>query len=415
MINSSLHPADALVLMMERIYKRGLTTTSGGNLSILDDNGAIWITPSGIDKGSLRREDISLVKNDGTIIGRHKPSVELPFHKLVYEKRPDLRAVVHAHPPNLVAFSVVRKIPNLSLCGWMSKLCGSVGYTDYAVPGSVLLGENIAQEFAKGYDIIVLENHGVCAGGTDIFEAYKKFEALEHAAQIEINAGKIGKLQQLDVSLTHKPTLSRLRGHISSEGSCKSSGAKELVSIIKRSYEQRLFTTTSGTISYRIDDNNFLINSTDSDPQNIYEDELILVGIKEGAKSKDNVIKLHSDLYTENPWINSIIKATPPNAMAFAVSDAAFDLRTIPESIIVLRGVNTLTDKQYLKDSITKETPVVICKNDFVLAVGETLIKAFDRIEVIEATAKSIILAKDLGNLVNISDKQVQEIKAAFN
>jgi L-fuculose-phosphate aldolase len=78
-----LHPADQLVLMMNRIYRGGMTTTSGGNLSILDDSGDIWITPSGIDKGTLTRRDMCCVKPDGTVLGPHKPSVELPFHATV--------------------------------------------------------------------------------------------------------------------------------------------------------------------------------------------------------------------------------------------------------------------------------------------------------------------------------------------
>ena len=69
-----LHPADQLVMLMERIYRYGMTTTSGGNLSILDENGDIWITPGSVDKGSLSRKDIIQVKPDGTVIGIHKPS-----------------------------------------------------------------------------------------------------------------------------------------------------------------------------------------------------------------------------------------------------------------------------------------------------------------------------------------------------
>ena len=70
-----MHPADQIVTMMERIYGYGMTTTSGGNLSIMDENENIWITPSGIDKGSLTREDIMCVKPDGTVIGPHTPSI----------------------------------------------------------------------------------------------------------------------------------------------------------------------------------------------------------------------------------------------------------------------------------------------------------------------------------------------------
>ena len=76
-----MHPADQITVVISRIYRSGLTTTSGGNISIKDENGDIWITPGGIDKGSLTPKDIICVKPDGTIIGPHKPSSEFPFHK----------------------------------------------------------------------------------------------------------------------------------------------------------------------------------------------------------------------------------------------------------------------------------------------------------------------------------------------
>ena len=126
-----LHPADQLVMLMGRIYQYGMTTTSGGNLSIKDDDGDIWITPTAIDKGSLTRNDIIRVKPDGTIIGNHKPSVELPFHRQIYNIRPDLKGIVHAHPPTLVAFSLARKIPNVHLVPNAALVCGDVTMAAY--------------------------------------------------------------------------------------------------------------------------------------------------------------------------------------------------------------------------------------------------------------------------------------------
>jgi L-fuculose-phosphate aldolase len=73
------------------------------------------VTPSAVDKGSLRPSDIICVKADGTIIGKHKPSSEFPFHKAIYEARPDIKSVIHAHPPALVSFSIVRQIPNTNV------------------------------------------------------------------------------------------------------------------------------------------------------------------------------------------------------------------------------------------------------------------------------------------------------------
>jgi L-fuculose-phosphate aldolase len=122
-----MHPAEQIVLLINRIYKKQMTTTSGGNLSILDDEGDIWITPSGIDKGTLTTADICQIKPDGTVIGKHKPSVETPFHKCVYKARPDVKAVLHAHPHSLVSFSLVGQVPNTKIIPSPHLVCGKSG------------------------------------------------------------------------------------------------------------------------------------------------------------------------------------------------------------------------------------------------------------------------------------------------
>ena len=73
-----MHPTDQITVIIGRIYRSGMTTTSGGNISIRDESRNIWITPSGVDKGSLTATDIVCIKPDGTVSGAHKPSSELP-------------------------------------------------------------------------------------------------------------------------------------------------------------------------------------------------------------------------------------------------------------------------------------------------------------------------------------------------
>lgn len=91
MIDTSLdHPKDPITAINKRIYQEGMATTSGGDISIKDSEGNIWVTPLAIDKGSLSRKNIICVKPDGEIIGNHKPSSEFPFHKAIYECRPVL-------------------------------------------------------------------------------------------------------------------------------------------------------------------------------------------------------------------------------------------------------------------------------------------------------------------------------------
>ena len=86
-----MHPRDQITMIIDKVYRSGLTTTSGGNISVIDENGDVWVTPSAIDKGSLRPSDIICVRKNGTIEGRHKPSSEYPFHIAIYKARPDIK------------------------------------------------------------------------------------------------------------------------------------------------------------------------------------------------------------------------------------------------------------------------------------------------------------------------------------
>ena len=152
---------------------------------------------SGIDKGSLRNADMIQVKPDGQIIGIHRPSVELPFHSRIYKMRPDIKAILHAHPPNLVAFSLARVNPDNHLLPKVPQLCGDISMAAYAVPRIDLLGEYNAQQFALGHNVVMMENHGCVIGAEDLFAAFRIFETLDTSAQLEIDAKKIGTPRSL--------------------------------------------------------------------------------------------------------------------------------------------------------------------------------------------------------------------------
>lgn len=132
-VRSLIHPRDEIMLTMSRIYGYRMTTTSGGNLSIRDEEGNIWISPARVDKGSLTRRDIVCVKPDGTVDGPHPPSSEFPFHKAIYEARPDITAIVHAHPVALVAFSICQSAPNTKLFHQTHSVSGKVGFAPRAI------------------------------------------------------------------------------------------------------------------------------------------------------------------------------------------------------------------------------------------------------------------------------------------
>ena len=422
-----MHPADQLVVIMDRIYRGGMTTTSGGNLSIRDDNGDIWITPSGIDKGNLTRADMNQVKPDGTILGPHKPSVELPFHKKIYEIRPDLRAILHAHPPTLVAFSLARRIPDISIIPNASEVCGKVSMAKYDVPGSTQLGENIAEEFVKGYNTVLMENHGVVCGATDLFRAFMSFETLDFCGRLEIDAKKLGvprSLSEDEINIDKSITSPMLDEYIPASHSSEERAARrELCELIHRSYDQKLFTSTQGTFSVRLSDGSFIITPYMKDRKYLEPEDLVHIkhGMREMGKSPSRATHLHDEIFKAHPEINAIINAHPPAIMSFAVTDAGFDSRLIPESYISLRDVKRLPYMASRLDipgtvaSFTAKSPVVIVNNQCVIVTGQSLLNAFDRLEVLEYSAAAIIASKDIGEIVLITPEEVKAIDKAFH
>ncbi|MBO4251560.1 MAG: class II aldolase/adducin family protein [Clostridia bacterium] len=422
-----MHPAEQIVLLLSRVYQKGLTTTSGGNLSIKDSEGVIWITPSGIDKGSLTAADICKVLPDGTVIGKYKPSVELPFHKLVYETRPDVSAVLHAHPPALVSYSLIRKIPDINIVPTPSEVCGKVGIAKYEVPGSDALANRIVEEIKKGLNVVIMENHGVITCADNLFEAFKRFETLNFAASIGITASTIGTpvsltKDQLKIYSTKGKNV--LGEFIPSEFSSDERRLrKEMCALIHRSYDQGLFTSTQGTFSVRLDKHTFLITPYGVDRKYIEPEDIVRIEYnwREAGKNPSRSVELHKLIYDEHPEINAITVAQPKYIMAFGATHTPLDSRTIPESYIAMRDIAVLpfgtniTDPKRLSAAISVHSPVVLIQNDSVISTGNTLINAFDRLEVAEFTANTVIHAKMIGDIVMISDNEVSDINKAFH
>lgn len=426
-----LHPADQLVMIMERIYGYGMTTTSGGNLSILDDNGDVWITPAGVDKGSLTSQDIVRVLPDGTVAGKHKPSSELPFHQSIYRRRPDVKAVLHAHPPALVSFSIVRKIPDTRLIPNVNLVCGEIGMAPYGLPGSEDLGGKIAATLERGINTVLLENHGVVVVGADLFQAFMAFETLDFCARLEIDARRIGTPVSLtpdDIELSkHKQhvVMDEFIPHLFSSG--ERAARKEMCQLIHRAYDQKLFTSTQGTFSTRLDgaragEVSFLITPYLIDRKYLDISEIVRIdgAMREAGKMPSRSVLLHKQIYEKQPHINAVLIAHPPNIMTFAVTTETFDSRTIPESYIMLRNIpklpfgSSFMQPEKMAAQFTPATPIVMVENDCLIVTGGTLLNAFDRLEVAEYSAKAVIASKSLGEIVVIDEGKITEIEEAF-
>jgi len=419
------HPAERLVQAMARIYQYRMTTTSGGNLSIRDQDGSIWITPARVDKGALRVEDIVRVLPDGSIEGRHKPSSEFPFHLKIYQQRPDLHAIVHAHPVALVAFSICGQAPDTRLFAKARAMCGDVGFAPYALPGSALLGDRIAEVFAAGHDCVMLENHGVVVAGADFPDAFRRFETLEFVAKTVVKARALGEVRylteaQLAIGGGDEPAAAEFDpGPATSD---ERALRRELCDFIRRGYHQRLLTANAGSFSARLDGDAFLISTQLVDRATITPDQLALIreGKREQGSRPSRAWRLHRLIYQKHPEIRAIVNATPVNATAFSASASRLDTRTIPESYIFLRDVAVLPfswvydSPEKIAETMTPEFPIALIENDCALVLGKTILDAFDRLEVLESTAEAVILSRSLGEVRPMGDEVIDELIQAF-
>ena len=422
-----MHPVEQINVIIGRIYRSGMTTTSGGNISIMDDNGDIWITPSGVDKGSLTVKDIVCVKKDGTKVGPHKPSSEYPFHKAIYEARPEIKAIIHAHLPALVAFSIARQVPDTNIVPQAKNICGEIGFAPYGCPGSEDLGRKIANEFKnKPFKAVIMENHGVVLGGTDMMDAYQRFETLEFCCRTIVNAGRIGKINTLTddqiakyINLFPKNIAPNMDiTYPSDERAIRT----EMVKIIRRACDQGLMISTYGTVSVRWKENDFLITPRDVARWDIQPKEIVQIknGMAEAGKTPSRSAALHHRIYQLNPHINSIITTQPTNLMAHAVSHQKFDVRTIPESWIFLQDVPSIPFSMLYGDvdevaKLFSENRVVLVENDSVIVTGDKLLNTFDYLEVAEFSANSLVMASSIGPLQPMGDAEIDELRIAFN
>lgn len=182
----------------KRMYQRGMVAANDGNLSIRVDDNRILLTPSGMSKGFMQVSDLVLVDLSGTVIsGDKKPTSEMGLHLTVYEERPQIQAVCHAHPPYATAFSVVGKSLDSCILSEMITVLGSVPLVPYATPGSPQLPEAI-RPFVAQYDAFLLQNHGALTVGKDLTDAYHKMETLEHSAHVYFVSQLLGSPHVLD-------------------------------------------------------------------------------------------------------------------------------------------------------------------------------------------------------------------------
>jgi len=179
------------------VYQKGWVAANDGNITIRLDQERILATPTGVSKGMMHPDDLIIVDMQGNKLeGRTAQTSEIAMHLTIYKMRPDIRSVVHAHPPVATGFATAGKPLTLALLPEVIIGLGCVPLAAYGLPGTPELTEPMLPYIPK-YDAIMMGNHGAVCYGEDVWKAFFRMETVEHFARIALVAELLGGAQVL--------------------------------------------------------------------------------------------------------------------------------------------------------------------------------------------------------------------------
>ena len=186
-----------VVHVCRRLYERGLIAGPDGNVSVRLPDGPLLVPPAGLSKGELEPGDLVVVTPEGQLVsGNHPPSSEVRVHTRIYRRRPDVQAVVHAHPPIATAFGVAGEDFMAPVLPEIVLQMGGVPLVPFALPGGDALADQL-EPFLPHHDAFLMANHGATTIGPSLAIAHQRMESLEHAARILHAARALGGVRQL--------------------------------------------------------------------------------------------------------------------------------------------------------------------------------------------------------------------------
>ncbi len=209
-----------IVRIGRRMYERGYVAANDGNISVRLENGNFLITPSGVSKGFMKAEEMVLVDAVGNILSRKGvPSSELEMHLKIYENRPCVVSVCHAHPPYATAFAAAGRELDTCLLSEMVFTLGRVPMAAYGTPGTKDIYSDLLR-LLPDYDAFLLANHGAVTIGKSLLEAYHKLETVEHSAQIMYLTEQLGGGRPLTEAQVEELALLKQQAGISTKTDC---------------------------------------------------------------------------------------------------------------------------------------------------------------------------------------------------
>lgn len=213
-----------LVKIGKLLYERSYVVSSDGNVSVRLDDGRILATPTMTCKGRMTEDMMALTDLDGKPLNDRKASSELAMHLLIYQLRPEVKGVCHAHPPHGSAFAVANLAIDQPILSEVILTLGCVPLTAYGTPSTAELTDAM-QPYVKHHNALLMANHGAVAYGADVWQAFDRLETLEHTAKISILSRALGGPRDLPADAIEKLINIREKaGYLDERARCQACG-----------------------------------------------------------------------------------------------------------------------------------------------------------------------------------------------
>lgn len=417
----TMHPTEQISMIMSRIYAKGMTTTSGGNVSYKDEQGRLWVTPTSFDKAELQPQDIVCIMPDGTFVGGNKPTSEYKFHMAAMQANPSFRACVHAHSIALMGYSFLKQAPDIKMFPYLKRHIGEMTVAPYEMPGSQALSDRVYEAFSGGYSAAILENHGVVVGGYDLLDAYSRFEEIEYCAETLMKAFSMGYTDGcMPEPTAPEDTLAEqtLAMPEADPGDCspEECRVRSLVAKLgRRLYQQKMCLAKSGSFSIRLDRDTFITSQHGVDRKYMGPDETVKImgGSRERGKVPDYTVGLHRQIFSDHPEINFIIMTETQNTMAYTMAGRKMHCEVVPEAYLLVRSLPLMecgewaVNPEKVSAMLNRDVPIIQFKNDRLLVTGQGWFDSYDRVEVADYNCKSMGLAEHIGSMKPLTEQEI--------
>lgn len=396
MDNSDLMSPKQIINLLKVAIDLGLTTPSGGNVSIKNPDNTISITPSGLDKYLLKPSQITHLSKDGQHLSGPPPTSEVPFH-LALMKANDVNCVLHLHAPMLSALST---LPDQLICQFFSHPLPQVSPIPYAEPGSKDQASIIREQADTQSRHFLLKNHGMVIAAQSLQEAINELYLLEQLTSIA-----------LEVGLSKAPGFTYLKLSTFDHNEVRFNS-----SVIKRAIKYKLLLPMTSSWHYKAKRINY--------HKSFYFDSDSRILIKELASTGIGIQKEIRDwaerLFIESNSINSMAFCQPVYLMALLSEGLPFSLDYIAETYIVIKGVAVIKElpddqTELFRQVCDLEVSVLLWKDKGAIILGKSQSELLDRILVAENSAKIAIKTKGNTEIERISADAMRRLANRYH